>query len=57
MQIQHVALGPCLVVRLWCFAQAGLTLHKWVDFKLNASAHAVGGLYAGWVDFTSVPGM
>ena len=42
VQIQNVELEPCLVVCPWCFAQAGLTLHKWVDFTLNACAHAVG---------------
>ena len=42
VQIQYVELEPCLVVCPWCFAQAGLTLHKWVDFTLNACAHAVG---------------
>ena len=42
VQIQHVEQEPCLVVCPWCFAQAGLTLHKWVDFTLNACAHAVG---------------
>ena len=55
VQIPHVQVKPCLVVCTWCFAQTGLTLRGWVNFTLNACAHGVGWLNAGWVDLTSAP--
>ena len=39
--------------RVWWCAHG--VLLKWADFTLNACAHAMGSLYAGWVDLTSAP--
>ena len=52
VQIQQVELTPCFVVCPLCIAPEGLTLHNWVDFKLNGCAPAVGWLHAGWVYLT-----